>query len=311
MRDDNPMFPKGLRGRTTGRRATRLILALFLGIGWLARADILGAQEKSLLWKVSKDKNSIFLLGSIHYLRKENYPLNKTILDALEASNKLVLEIDLNSTAPEAAQRITLEKAVYRDGSTLAQNISQETYQLAAKRATELGIDVRLINPMKPWFAALTLVAIKLQAIGLDSNLGVDHYLANEAKRSGKPTSGLETLEFQIGLLDQLSKKDQELMLRETVTELELLDKNLNEIIQSWLKGDGDLLAKLLLAGMMEYPDLHQKIIVDRNRRWVPELEKLLQQGGGAMVAVGAAHLVGKDGVIEMLKAKGYSVEQK
>jgi uncharacterized protein YbaP (TraB family) len=311
MRDDNPLFLKALCGRTNGQRATRLILALFLGIGWLARADILGAQEKSLLWKVSNDKNSIFLLGSIHYLRRENYPLNKTILEALEASNKLVLEIDLNSTTPEAAQRITLEKAVYRDGTTLAQNISQETYQLAATRSAELGIDVRLINPMKPWFAALTLVAIKLQAIGLDSNLGVDQSLANEAKRSGKPTRGLENLEFQIGLLDQLSKKDQELMLRETVTELELLDKNLNKIIQSWLKGDGDQLAKLLLAGMMEYPDLHQKIIVDRNRRWVPELEKLLQQGGGAMVAVGAAHLVGKDGVIEMLKAKGYSVEQK
>jgi uncharacterized protein len=293
------------------RPASRLIFTLLLTTIWLAAPVALGAQEKSLLWQIGDGKSSIFLLGSIHYLRKENYPLNKTILDAFEASKKLVLEIDLNSTAPEAAQRITLEKAVYRDGTTLAQNISQETYQLAAKRATELGIDVKFINPMKPWFAALTLVAIKLQAIGLNSNLGVDRYLASEAKRSGKPTSGLETLEFQIGLLDQLSTKDQELMLRETVTELELLDKNLNEIVQSWVKGDGDLLAKLLLAGMMEYPDLHQKIIVDRNQRWVPELEKLLQQGGGAMVAVGAAHLVGKDGVIEMLKAKGYSVEQK
>jgi len=111
--------------------------------------------------------------------------------------------------------------------------------------------------------------------------------------------------------LDQLSKKDQELMLRETVTELELLDKNINEIVQLWLKGEGDQLAKLLLAGMMEYPDLHQKIIVERNQRWLPEIEKLIQQASGAMVVVGAAHLVGKDGIVEMLKAKGYSVEQK
>jgi uncharacterized protein YbaP (TraB family) len=279
-------------------------------LGWLGRVDMLPAQEKSLLWKVSNDKNSIFLLGSIHYLRKENYPLNKAILDAFDASKTLVLEIDLNSVAPEAAQRVTMEKAVYRDGTTLPQNVAQDTYQLAAQRASELGIDMRLMSPMKPWFAALTLVAIKLQALGLDANAGVDRYLANQAKRLGKPTRGLETLEFQIGLLDQLSTKDQELMLRETVTELELLDKNIDGVVQSWLKGDGDLLAKLLLAGMMEYPDLHQKIIVDRNRRWLPEIEKLIQSSG-AMVAVGAAHLVCKDGLVEMLKAKGYSVEQK
>ena len=297
--------------RVTPRRATRLFIALMLALGWLGRADMLPAQEKSLLWKVSNDKNSIFLLGSIHYLRKENYPLNKAILDAFAASKTLVLEIDLNSVAPEAAQRVTLEKAVYRDGTTLPQNIAQDTYQLAAQRASDLGIDLRIMNPMKPWFAALTLVAIKLQALGLDANAGVDRYLANQAKRLGKPTRGLETLEFQIGLLDQLSKKDQELMLRETVTELELLDKNINEIVQLWLKGEGDQLAKLLLAGMMEYPDLHQKIIVERNRRWLPEIEKLIQQASGAMVVVGAAHLVGKDGIVEMLKAKGYSVGQK
>jgi uncharacterized protein len=308
------MNAKGFKGSTAhgiGRRAARLIFALWVAAVGLAAPGAAGAEERSLLWKVSNARNGIFLLGSIHYLRKENYPLNKAILDALDASKMLVLEIDLNNTAAETAQRVTLEKAVYRDGTTLVQNVSAETYRLAAERASEIGIDMRLVNPMKPWFAALTLVAIKLQALGLDSSVGVDRYLANQAKRLGKPTRGLETLEFQIGLLDQLSKKDQESMLRETVSELDLLDKNINEIVQSWLKGDGDLLAKLLLAGMIEYPELHRKIIVDRNRRWLPDIENLIQQESGAMVVVGAAHLVGPDGVIEMLRAKGYSVEQK
>jgi uncharacterized protein len=290
--------------------ACRLILTLVLALVWFGAGTDLSAQEKSLLWKVSKNANSIYLLGSIHYLRKENYPLKKVILDAFEASQRLVLEIDLNATSAESAQRVTMEKAVYRDGTSLPQNIGEDTYQLAARRATQLGIDMRLLHPMKTWFAALTLIAIKLQAIGLDPNLGVDRFLANEAKRRGKPTGGLETLEFQIGLLDQLSKKDQESMLRETVTELDLLDRNINDIVQSWINGDEGLLAKLLLAGMMEYPEIHQKIIVDRNRRWLPEIEKSLQKGSGTMIVVGAAHLVGPDGVIEMLKAKGYSVEQ-
>jgi len=285
--------------------------SVFLAMLWLGAAAHVRADEKSLLWKVSKGSSSVYVLGSIHYLRSENYPLKKAILDAFETSKRLVLEIDLNATSGQAAQRLMLEKALFRDGTSLPQNISAETYQLAAERATQLGIDMGIFNPMKPWFAAINLIAIKLKALGLDPRRGVDQYLAGEAKRRGKPISGLETLDFQIGLLDQLSKQNQEAMLRETVSELDLLDRNIDEIVRSWADGDEAVLAKLLLAGMVEFPEIHQKVIVERNRRWVPEIEKLLEQGSGALIVVGAAHLVGRDGVIEMLKTKGYSVEKK
>ena len=293
------------------QRVTRIIFALVTFVAWSAAGRPLLAQEKSLLWQVSRDDKSIFLLGSIHYLRKENYPLNPAILDALATSKRLVLEIDLNRTSAESAQRVTLEKAIYRDGTNLAQNVSPETYELASRRANELGLDVRILNPMKPWFAALTLLAFNLQRMGLDPKLGVDRYLAERAKSSGKPTSGLETLESQLGIFDQLSKREQELMLRETVGELERLNTDINEIVQSWLKGDEQRLTALLLTGLREYPELYDKILVARNRRWLADIEKMVLQGSGAMVVVGAAHLVGTDSVVEMLKAKGYSVEQR
>jgi uncharacterized protein len=298
---------------TVAQRRPSLIVWLLMlaGIfGSIAYSRPLSAQEKSFLWKVSKEGKSIYLLGSIHYLKKENFPLRKPILDALASSKRLVLEIDLNNTPPGAAQRVTLEKAVYHDGSTLEQNVEPDVFQLASRRATELGIDPQVLKPMKPWFVALTMMAIKFQQLGLDANVGVDRYLAERAKASGKPTSGLETLEFQLTLLDQLPKRDQEMMLRETVTELDLLDKNIDQIVQSWLKGESASLEALLMAGMKEYPDLHQKIILDRNRRWLPQIEQIIGQGGGAMVVVGAAHLVGKDGVVEMLKNHGYELEQ-
>jgi uncharacterized protein YbaP (TraB family) len=293
------------------RRIMPRVLVLAVSLVWLVVSDTSDAQEKTLLWKVSNDKHSIYLLGSIHYLKKENFPLHKAILTAFNASKRLVLEVDLNRISPAAAQRVTLEKAMYRDGQTLQQNVSEETYQLAEQHAAKLGIDMKIMGPMKPWFVALTLLAIKFQQIGLDPNLGVDHYLAERAKASGKATSGLETLEFQVGLFDQLSKRDQESLLRETVGEMELLVTNINQIVQSWLNGDSDSLETLLLGGMKEYPELHEKIIVERNRRWVPQIEKILAQDGDAIVVVGAAHLVGKDGVIEMLKARGYRLEQK
>jgi uncharacterized protein len=289
----------------------RLVLALLAFIVWSAISRPSPAQEKSLLWRVSRDDKSVHLLGSIHYLRKENYPLNPAILSTLDASTRLILEIDLNSTPADSAQRLSLEKAIYRDGTTLAQNVSDETYHLAERRASELGLDMRILNPMKPWFAALTMVAIKLRRMGLDPKFGVDRHLAERAKSTGKPTGGLETLEFQLGIFDRLSKREQELMLRETVSELERLDRDIDAIVNAWLKGEGDQLSSLLNAGMQEYPELYEKILIERNRRWVGGIEQLIQQESGAMVVVGAAHLVGKDSVVEMLKAKGYSVEQR
>lgn len=298
------------RAHPAPRLAVRLVLAFVATVAWSA-TRALPAQEKSLLWQVSRDDKSIFLLGSIHYLRKDNYPLNPAILRALDSSKRLILEIDLNKTPADAVQRLTLEKALFRDGKNLEQSVSPDTYDLASRRAKELSVDIRTLNPMKPWFVALTLLAIKLRSMGLDAQLGVDRHLAERAGRGGKPIGGLETLEFQLGMFDHLPPREQESMLRETVSELERLEKKVQEIVQSWLKGDGDRLATLLLAGRNEYPELHQRIVVDRNRRWLADIEKLVQQGGGAMVVVGAAHLVGADGVIEMLKAKGYRVEQR
>src|SRR5919106_1761361 len=188
----------GARTRSTIRR----LLVLGVSLAWLSMSHAIDAQEKIFLWRVSDSKNSIYLLGSIHYLKKEHFPLHKAILDAFDASKSLVLEIDLNRVSPDVAQKVTLEKAIYRDGSTLRQNVSQETYQLAEQLAAKLGIDMKVLGPMKPWFVALTLVAIKFQEIGLDPNLGVDHYLAERAKSGGEESGGGGKQGFPKGLVE-------------------------------------------------------------------------------------------------------------
>jgi len=296
----------GLRSR----RRFRALAASALALAWLTVGYGAHAQEKALLWKVSKDAHSLYLLGSIHYLRKEHFPLHRSILETFEASKRLVLEIDLNSISPEVAQRATLEKAIYRDGSTLEQNVDPETYQLTAQAAEKLGLEIKRLAPMKPWFAALTLVALKLQRLGLEPGLGVDRYLAERARGAGKPTRGWESLEFPLALFDRLPRLDQQALLRETVGQMNRLDADIDQIVQSWTRGDSDRLETLLLAGMKEFPELHERVIVERNRRWVSQIEKMIAQGGGALVVVGAAHLVGKNGIVEMLKARGYRMEQ-
>jgi len=292
------------------RRTAGTLCALLLLLAPLAGFGQASAQEKSFLWKVRSEKSSIYILGSIHFLKKESYPLKKSIEQAFDAVSRLVLEIDLQSATAEKTQQLTLEKGLFRDGTTLQQNVDKETYDLAERRARELGIDLRAMNPLKPWLVALTLTAMKLQKLGFDSNYGVDRYLAERAKRSGKSTGGLESLEFQIGLLDGLSRRDQEMMLREALKELDQLDKGVEQLVQFWMKGEVGSVEQWLLAGMRKYPEVYAEVIVKRNRRWLPQIEKMIAQGENAMVIVGAAHLVGREGVIELLKQLGYTVEQ-
>ena len=281
-----------------------VLLFVFFGVAGEARA-----QDKSFLWRVRSDKSNIYILGSVHFLKKEHYPLNGTIETAFDSTQKLVLEIDLKSEDSGTAQRVTLEKGINRE-RTLQQNVSPETYSLAEKRAQELSIDIRALSPLKPWVVALTMTALQLQKLGFDPNYGVDRYLAERAVKSGKEIVGLETVAFQIGLVDQLAEIDQESMLRQSLKEMDLFDKGLDQIVRAWSKGDVTTLERLLLSGMREYPAVYQTIIVDRNRRWVRQIEKMIEQGESALIAVGAAHLVGKDGVIELLRARGYIVEQ-
>jgi uncharacterized protein YbaP (TraB family) len=298
----------------TYRRKNRVIAAalleLLLLFAFLSRTGELGAQEKSFLWKVHSEQNSLFILGSIHFLKKESYPLKQIIEQTFDAAKTLVLEIDLGGTKPEKIQEMMLQKGVAPDGTPLQQKLSEQTYAAVSRRAKELGLDIRMMDPLKPWVVAMTMAAMKLQRLGFDPRLGVDRYLAERARQMGKPTGGLETAEFQLGLLDQLAASEQELLLRQSMDEMDHLEENIDRMVQAWKTGDVGGMEKLLLAAMRDYPEIRRKVIDGRHRHWLPQIEDLLARGENALVVVGAAHLVGANGLIELLKGRGYRVEQ-
>ena len=295
----------------TNRRISRFLKApIELGFLLALLAGELSAQEKSFLWKVNSDQNSLYILGSIHLLKKEAYPLKKNIEDAFEQTKKLVLEIDLRSANAEKIQQLMRQKSTSADGTLLHQSVSNETYETVAKRAKELDIDIRMLSPFKPWVVAMTITAMKLQKLGFDPKLGIDRHFAERARQAGKPTDGLETVEFQLDLFDRFSANEQELLLRQSMIEMDHVERNVREIVQAWKSGDVGAVEKHLLVGMRDYPEIHRKVIDDRNQRWLPQIETLLSRGENALIVVGAAHLVGKNGVIELLKDRGYRVEQ-
>jgi uncharacterized protein YbaP (TraB family) len=282
-----------------------LLALLIVAFGHTAHAN---AQTKNTLWRVAAGEKTAFLLGSIHFLQKSSYPLNPVIEQAFDSSKRLVLEIDLN--APEKTQAIAFQRGVYRDGTTLRDHISSESYALTEREGKELGLDMQMLAGVKPWLVTFTMLALKLQKLGFDPNYGVDRYFADRAQRAGKITSGLESFDFQIGLVDSLSTREQEAMLLQTIKEIDGLDNVLNQIVQAWTKGDLAALEELLNGSKNDFPDLHEKLIAARNRRWLSQIDKIMEQDGTALIVVGAGHLVGKEGVVELLKQRGYRVEQ-
>ncbi len=224
-------------------------------------------------------------------LKKENYPLNPAIELAFERANKLVLEVDLNGPGQENLAQSLVKKGMSPDGKSLRESVAPKTYQLAEKRAKEIGIEIQAFSRFKPWLVALTISTMKLQSLGFDPNYGIDKYFSDKARKAKKETLGLETVEFQINLFDGMPSSVQEMLLRQTLKDL-------------------DVMEKILLESFWEYPDVYRRLISDRNRMWLPQIEGLLKGKEECLVIVGAGHLVGQGGVIELLRGRGYSVEQ-
>jgi len=292
------------------RRFSALLLTQLLFVGLHGGSVELWAQQKNFLWKVESGNGKVYLLGSIHLLRRDDALLKSIIYETFDKSQRLVLEVDLLNDDRHKMQQLILQRGVNLDGKTLQQKVSQETFQRATLWANQLGIDINALARFKPWVTGLTMMVMHLQKLGFDPNSGVDRQLAQRAKQANKPVSGLETAEFQFNLLDDLPPSLQEMMLRHSLGEMAQIEKMVDHIVRAWRNGDVGAAETLFLGSMKEYPEIQEKLLDARNRNWLPQIEKFINSGEDILVVVGAAHLVGKNGVIELLKGQGYKLEQ-
>jgi hypothetical protein len=188
--------------------------------------------------------------------------------------------------------------------------VSPATFALVAARAKELGLPLDPLKRFKPWSLALMLASMQWQKAGFDGELGLDRHFYDQAQAEGKRTRGLETVEFQISRLDGIAMDQQEHLLAETLKDLDGELANLSALVSSWKAGDADAVERIVLADVKQDPLLYQRLLLERNRSWLPQIEELVSRPKPAFVVVGAAHLVGPDGLLTLLKAKGYRVEQ-
>jgi uncharacterized protein len=291
--------------RIVTRFFTAVVLALLLAAGAAAQTRV-----HSFLWKVQSGANVMYLAGSVHALTADAYPLNPVYQRAFDASGALVEEIDLAEADPLSGGLGLLAKGMYQDGRTFSSVVSRETTALVAERLKSTPLALELIQPMKPWMVMLMLEALGAQAAGLDPELGLDKHFYNLATSAGKQVIGLETAEYQIDRFDKMPDAMQEQLLRSELAEMETEKTSLRALLTAWQTGDAAAIEKMLLTSFADNPAAYNSLITERNRNWMPQLEACLKRSSPCFVIVGAAHIVGPQGLLAMLRQRGYRIEQ-
>lgn len=263
------------------------------------------------VWKVARDTKTIaWLVGSVHVLTKDAYPLPVVFERAFADSRTLVEEVDLGAASDPAVVLPMAARAMLTDGRTLSTLLDRDTAALVEKKAAAAGLPMLVVDRMKPWLAAMTLAVPALQRAGFDPAFGLDRHFYDRARAASRPVRGLETAASQLQALDSLPMPVQIEMLKAVLSDIDTQVSAVADIVRAWRGGDVRALERLLLDEFRESPEVYQRVLVDRNRAWVPQIAACAGETAPCLVVVGGAHLVGPDSVVAMLQQAGFSVEQ-
>lgn len=269
--------------------------------------------KKDFLWKISSPKGQVYLLGSLHMVPTNFPPLNKEIEQAFQDSDNLVVEVDESTAAPGQVEQLTKQKGLYAENDSLSRHISKETKALLDKYLANTGITPSVFDVFKPWLAGLTISVTELQRQGFDIQAGLDKHFLQEAKASNKKIQELESVDFQINLLSGFSDELQDKLLLQSLLEIQDIQNEAAKMIEAWLTGDAQKMNEVVTAELGEHPDLkpvYDKLYAERNVNMEKKIEEYIDKGGSFFVVVGAGHLVGKEGLVQLLQDKGYKPEQ-
>jgi hypothetical protein len=289
----------------------RLLAVLVLPAVLLGAVALHGAHSakagEHFLWRVAGETNSVYLLGSIHALRPSDYPLADVIGEAFRDAEALVLEIRL----PPGGTGTVAAAMGGTPGTRLVDQLSPEQYRRARELARAQGIDLASLSDLDPWLAGLVIMQGSLRRAGYRPGTGIDAHFQRKAVAAGKPILSLETARDQLQLFDALPREMQGDFLIRTLQEAAGLEDSLAKLVTAWKAGDVATVRDLVLAEFEPYPDLYERLVVQRNRNWLPQLESFLDDRRDYLVVVGAAHMLGEQGLVRMLERRGYHVVQR
>jgi uncharacterized protein YbaP (TraB family) len=287
---------------------SRLVAALLWLLPAVALADSAG--HPVTMWMAEGTSNRVYLLGSVHLLRAQDHPLPQIIDQVYEEAETLYMELDMDDLDPLLMQSTINRLGMLDEETSLRDVMGDDLYAEATARAAELELPLEILERTEPWLAAITVEQLALSRIGFNPSYGVEMHLLKKASGDGKEILGFESVEQQLAYLDGLSLDAQRDLLMQTLAESAAIEELMDDLILAWRSGDIDYLERTLLEDVSGYPELYDTIVASRNRLWVDTIDALLEQREDYLVVVGALHLVGDDGVPQLLEQRGVRITQ-
>ncbi len=283
------------------RKALHFLVFLFISQQGFAETSV---------WLVSKGEHKVYLGGTVHMLRSSDYPLPDSFEKAYSDSSSLYFETDIDQMSDPATQLNMLQEVMYSDGRSISKVLNNEAYGALSDYVSTLGLPMMLLENMKPGMLVSTLEVMEFQKMGFNPQ-GVDLYFHTRAKAEGKTIDSFETVEQQIGFIASMGEGEESEFVLLSLRDMGKIQNEIEVMISTWRTGNADGLADLFVDDMQSMtPKVYKMLLLDRNNNWLPKIEAMFDDADTEFVLVGVAHLLGKDGLVEQLRTKGYQIEQ-
>lgn len=264
----------------------------------------------SPVWRVNGESTSLYLAGTVHILRERDYPLPATFNHAYARSQLLVFEVDIEETQSDSFRQTMAQAIRLPAGKQLQDVLQTSTMDKLQAYLQQKGMHLKMFEGLKPAMIATTLTMLELKNIGVNST-GVDAHFYHKARKDEKDIMALETAQQQVQYLSQMGKGNEDMMILQTLKEIQSLETDFTDMLNSWKQGDADRLEALFIDPMkQEFAPIYQQLLVERNIRWMDRLRYYLTTTDTELVLVGTAHMIGEDGLLKLLADEGYTITQ-
>ncbi len=266
------------------------------------------AAPSPFLWQVEGERATHYLLGSVHLLPAAAHPLPANVDRAYAVAGRLVLEADPDALAsPEVQQQFL--GAAHRDATNADQQFGLALVQQLKAEAQRSGLPATVCEAYRAWFCALTLEIIAFQRAGFEAQYGIDQHFHARGIEDDKDFAFLETTGQHLKLFTGMAPADGRALLAQTLEGLSAESGDApKKMLAAWTANDTANIEAQLMELQERAPAVYARLMRDRNRAWLPQLTELFKSEVPTLVIVGAAHLVGVDGLISALRDEGWSV---
>ncbi len=274
--------------------------------------DTTDASGKLFIWKISSETTHIYLLGSVHVASMDLYPLDDTIESAFNSADYLVVEVNTNNLTQVHATQLLLDYGTYPEGDGFNKHVPEELYNKLDEQFKQWGIGIAMLDQYKPFVIYNFMSQYMLEGLGYSFEYGLDFYFMDKAEESNKYILELETSEFQLHLLSSIPDENIITAMEYDIDNPEI-EQYLHDFFNAWVDGDAATVETIVFEALAEEPDMgpyYEMMYDQRNFNMLEKISDYLAGDEVYFIVVGAGHLVGENGLLNLLGNSGYELEQ-